>query len=98
GGEGELRKIRQTLEVVRMHARLIEALPVVRHLLIGMAQGLLEARQLQCPQFILARMFYGVPAPLHFRHGCLPPSSLVFRDDVLSALRLSLPAPRPRCP
>jgi hypothetical protein len=52
GGEGKFGEIAQILEIVRMHARRIELRLVVRHVLVGMAQGPSEALALPSGKLI----------------------------------------------
>ena len=57
GGEGEAPDVLEPAQVARMHARGVEALPVVRHMVIGMLQRPLQALQLQRAQLVDARAF-----------------------------------------
>ena len=60
GSEGELRQIRQGLAVRRVHTLGIESLAVVRHLVVGVLQGPLQALQLQGLQLVAAGTFDGL--------------------------------------
>ena len=52
GGERKLGEVAQILEIVRVDARRIELCPIMRHVLIGMAQGPGEALALQSGELL----------------------------------------------
>ena len=59
GGEWEFCQIGQRFQVAGMHTCVIKRFFVMRHLVVGMLQRLLQARQLQRLKFIFAGTFNG---------------------------------------
>ena len=51
-GEGELGEVRQRVKIVGMHPRLVEPLPIHRHVVIGMTQRPFQPPQLQRANFV----------------------------------------------
>jgi hypothetical protein len=60
GGERELGNVSQRVQVVRVHALVVEFFAVVRHVVVGVLQAPLQALQLQRGNFIAAGGFNGV--------------------------------------
>ena len=57
GGEGEFGQIGQRSQIMRVDTGSIKRLFVVRHLVVGVLQRLLQASQLQRLQLVLAGAF-----------------------------------------
>ena len=60
GGERELGEVLQVLEIVRVNARRVELRLVVRHVLVGVAQGPGEALALQIGELVPRRQLDAV--------------------------------------